>query len=82
MLHNMDNNHPYYSTFKVYNISSTLLIFVKNMRSLLKNENGFAQYVGAVVAILVVIVVGLVVYYKIAGSINGLPAAGVKPIGS
>ena len=47
------------------------------MRSLLKDENGWAQYVGAVVAILVVCVVGLVVYYKIAASINGLPAAGV-----
>jgi hypothetical protein len=52
------------------------------MRSLLKNDNAWAQYVGAVVAILVTIVVGLVVYYKIAGSINGLPAAGVKFIGS
>jgi len=47
------------------------------MKSLLKDDNAWAQYVGAIVAILVVIVVGLVVYYKIAGSINGLPAAGV-----
>ena len=47
------------------------------MRSLLKDNNAWAQYIGAVVAVLVVCVVGLVVYYKIAGSINGLPAAGV-----
>lgn len=52
------------------------------MRSLLKDNHGFAQYIGAVVAILVVIVVGLVVYYKIAGSINGLPAAGVTAAAS
>jgi hypothetical protein len=42
-----------------------------------KNEHGYAQYVGVVVSVLVVILVGLIVYYKIAGNINGLPAAGV-----
>jgi len=47
------------------------------MRSFLKDNNGWAQYIGAVVAVLVTIIVGLVVYYKIAGSINGLPSAGV-----
>ena len=47
------------------------------MRNLLKNNYGFAQYVGTVVAVLVTIVVGLLVYYKVAGNINGLPAAGV-----
>ena len=47
------------------------------MRSLLKDESGFAAAVGGVIAILVSIIVGILVYYKIAGSINGLPAAGV-----
>ena len=41
------------------------------------DNNGFAVAVGGVIAVLVSIVVGLLVYYKIAGSINGLPAAGV-----
>jgi hypothetical protein len=54
-----------------------ILLFRDKMRSLLKDKNGFAQYIGAVVSVLVVCVIGLVVYYKIAGSINGLPAAGV-----
>lgn len=52
------------------------------MRKLIANDGAFAQYIGAVVAVLVVIVVGLVVYYKIAGSINGLPAAGVTAAAS
>lgn len=41
------------------------------------DNNGFAAAVGGVIAILVSIIVGILVYYKIAGSINGLPAAGV-----
>lgn len=45
---------------------------------LLKHDNqAAAGLVGAVMAVLVTVIVGLVVYYKIAGSINGLPAAGV-----
>ena len=47
------------------------------MRSILKNEGAFAAAVGGVIAILVSIIVGILVYYKIAGSVNGLPAAGV-----
>ena len=47
------------------------------MRSLKKDNYGFAAAVGAVLSILVVILVGLLVYYKVAGSLNGLPAAGV-----
>ena len=43
----------------------------------MENESGFAAAVGGVIAILVSIIVGILVYYKIAGSINGLPAAGV-----
>jgi hypothetical protein len=46
------------------------------------DDHGFAAAVGGVIAILVSIIVGILVYYKIAGSINGLPAAGVKFIGS
>lgn len=41
------------------------------------NEHGYAAMVGAIIAVLVSIIVGILVYYKIAGSINGLPAAGV-----
>ena len=41
------------------------------------NDNAYAGMVGAVIAVLVSIIVGILVYYKIAGSINGLPAAGV-----
>ena len=47
------------------------------MRSILKNDGAFAAAVGGVIAILVSIIVGILVYYKIAGSVNGLPAAGV-----
>lgn len=47
------------------------------LRKLKADERGFAAAVGAVIAVLVSIVVGILVYYKIAGSINGLPAAGV-----
>lgn len=47
------------------------------MRNILKDDHGYAGMVGGVIAILVSIVVGILVYYKIAGSINGLPAAGV-----
>lgn len=46
------------------------------------DDSGFAAAVGGVISILVAIIVGILVYYKIAGSINGLPAAGVKFIGS
>ena len=46
------------------------------MRSL-KDKHGFAGAVGAVLSVLVIVLVGLLVYYKVAGSINGLPAAGV-----
>ena len=41
------------------------------------DDRGFAAAVGGVIGVLVSIVVGILVYYKIAGSINGLPAAGV-----
>ena len=41
------------------------------------DDSGFAAAVGGVIAILVSIIVGILVYYKIAGSINGLPGAGV-----
>lgn len=47
------------------------------LRKFKENEAGFAAAVGGVIAILVSIIVGILVYYKIAGSINGLPAAGV-----
>jgi len=50
---------------------------MRPMRSILKNEGAFAAAVGGVIAILVSIIVGILVYYKIAGSVNGLPAAGV-----
>ena len=43
----------------------------------MKNNQGFAAAVGAVLSILVLVVVGLVVYYNVAHSINGLPVAGV-----
>ena len=43
----------------------------------MKNKEGFAGAVGVVLSVLVMIIVGLLVYYKVAGSINGLPAAGV-----
>lgn len=48
------------------------------MRSL-KDKHGFAGAVGAVLSVLVIILVGLLVYYKVAGSLGGanLPAAGV-----
>ena len=42
-----------------------------------KDDHAYAGMVGAVIAVLVSIIVGILVYYKIAGSINGLPAAGV-----
>jgi hypothetical protein len=44
---------------------------------LFHNDHAYAGMVGAVIAVLVSISVGILVYYKIAGSINGLPAAGV-----
>jgi hypothetical protein len=50
---------------------------MKTMKIRKMNEHGYAAMVGAVVAVLVSIIVGILVYYKIAGSINGLPAAGV-----
>ena len=47
------------------------------MKLLKMDENGFAQAVGGVVAILISIIVGILVYYKIVGSMPTLPAAGV-----
>lgn len=41
------------------------------------NESGYASMVGGVIAVLVSIIVGILIYYKIAGGITGLPAAGV-----
>ena len=39
------------------------------------NDKAYAGMVGAVVAVLVSIIVGILIYYKIAGSITGLPDA-------
>lgn len=47
------------------------------MKSLRESNQAYASLVGGVIAVLVSIIVGLMIYYKIAGSINGLPAAGV-----
>lgn len=47
------------------------------MQHLIRNKDGFAAVVGAVLSVLVLVVVGLVVYYNVAKNINGLPAAGV-----
>lgn len=46
-------------------------------KTLLKNEAGIAGAVGGIIALLVSIVVGLMIYYKIAGSLKDLPTAGV-----
>jgi hypothetical protein len=42
-----------------------------------RNEDGSIAMVGALVGILLTVVVCVVIYYKVAGSINGLPAAGL-----
>ena len=54
------------------------------MLKLLKNDHAYAGMVGAVVAVLVSIIVGLLVYYKIASSISptGIPAAGLTAMGN
>jgi uncharacterized membrane protein YjgN (DUF898 family) len=41
------------------------------------DQTGYAAMIGGVIAILVSIVIGILVYYQIAGSIQGMPAAGV-----
>lgn len=46
-------------------------------RKFLENEAGIAAAVGGIVALLTAIVVGILIYYKIAGSLKDLPAAGV-----
>jgi hypothetical protein len=43
----------------------------------MNDDHAYAGMVGAVIAVLVSIIVGILIYYKIAGSINGLPGAGV-----
>jgi hypothetical protein len=43
----------------------------------LNDDHAYAGMVGSVIAVLVSIIVGILIYYKIAGSIGGLPAAGV-----
>lgn len=47
------------------------------LRKICGDTSAYAQYVGAIVAVLVVILVGIVIFYKISGSLNGLPADGV-----
>ena len=43
----------------------------------MNDDHAYAGMVGAVIAVLVSIIIGILIYYKIAGSINGLPSAGV-----
>jgi len=57
----------------------------KNMKFFKKmDDHAYAGMVGAVVAVLVSIIVGILVYYKIAGSISpvGIPAAGLAAMGN
>jgi hypothetical protein len=44
---------------------------------LFREDKAYAGMVGGIIAVLVSIIIGILVYYKIAGSIQGLPAAGV-----
>ena len=41
------------------------------------DDNGSASAVGAVISVLVAIIIGILVYYKIAGQMTGMSAAGV-----
>jgi len=53
------------------------------LRSLKENKSGYAAVVGTVVAVLITIAIGLLLYYKIiAGLLNGasLPTAGYTAI--
>lgn len=45
------------------------------------NDHGYAQLVGAVVAVLITIAVGILIYYQISGSITGIGAAGFTALG-
>ena len=44
---------------------------------LFRDNEAYAGMVGGIIAVLVSIIIGILVYYKIAGSITGLPPAGV-----
>lgn len=48
-----------------------------NLKKLKNNNKAIAGAIGGIIAILVLVIVGMIVYYKVAGSVNGLPASGV-----
>jgi len=45
-------------------------------------EGAYAALVGAVVSVLVTIIVGILVYYKVVGSISGIGTAGFTALGN
>ena len=71
----MNTNFSPFKVYKFTNPSHLVGEFMFNLRKM--KDSGSAGMVGAVISVLVTVVIGLIVYYKIAASINGLPAAGV-----